>query len=108
MTTRNYAIRTLFAMTIACTASAFAADDADTTKAMPTHEHNKATMQGESHQKVDTTKNKEEVKATHGHNKVVMPGETHEKRETSDPSGSTTPTHQHNKVTMPDVEHSSH
>ncbi len=104
MTTRNYVTRTFLAMALVCSASAFAAD----TSPAPTHEHNKATMQGESHQKVDTTKDKEKVKATHEHNKVVMPGETHEKRETSNPSSPTTPTHQHNKVTMPDAKHSSH
>lgn len=105
MTTRRNAITpTLLAMMLACSASAFAAD----TSPAPTHQHNKATMQGESHQNLNTTKNKEEVKATHEHNKVVMPGETHEKRETSPPSGPTTPTHQHNKVTMPNAGHSSH
>lgn len=103
---RRTLTRTLFTMSLACTVSAFAADNAET---MPTHQHNKAVMEGKSHQEsAATKKEKEKVKATHEHNKVVMPGQSHEKQEGSQPSKTLSPTHQHNKVNMPNGEHSGH
>lgn len=100
--------QTLFTLSLACTVSAFAADKAET---MPTHQHNKAVMEGKSHQESAATKKeqeKEKVKATHEHNKVVMPGPSHEKQEGSQPSKTLSPTHQHNKVNMPNGTHSGH
>ncbi|HEX4975954.1 MAG TPA: hypothetical protein VFV48_08740, partial [Pseudomonadales bacterium] len=59
---RHILTKTLLTLTLACSASAFAADDAEK---MPTHEHNKATMEGKTHQEsAAEQKEREKVKAT--------------------------------------------
>lgn len=103
---RHILTKTLLTLTLACSASAFAANDSEK---MPTHEHNKAVMEGKSHQEgAAEQKEQEKLKATHEHNKAVMSGESHEKQENAGPSKTLTPTHQHNKVIMPKASHSGH